>query len=121
MYQNIDIFQQGGAADKDLLDRLVEGYEETVPLPAQILAGFTPPGMAADLAAGGKYGRDAIGEFRAGNIKPGLMYAGIAGLSTLGALPLIGDLFRPGKQALKSGIASLPTTKADVMKHQEDL
>jgi len=121
MYQNIDIFQQGGAADKDLLDRVVEGYEENVPIPAQILAGFTPPGMAADLVAGGKYGRDAIEEFREGNIKPGLMYAGIAGLSTLGALPLIGDLFRPGKQALKSGIASLPTTKADVMKHQEDL
>jgi len=120
MYQNIDIFQQGGAADKDLLDRVVEGYEENVPLPAQILAGFTPPGMAADLA-GGKYGRDAIEEFRAGNIKPGLMYAGIAGLSTLGALPLIGDLLRPGKQALKSGIASLPTSKADVLKHQEDL
>ena len=121
MYQNIDIFQQGGAADKDLLDRVVEGYEENVPLPAQILAGFTPPGMAADLAAGGKYGRDAVEEFRAGNIKPGLMYAGIAGLSTLGALPLIGDLLRPGKQALKSGIASLPTSKADVLKHQEDL
>ena len=121
MYQNIDIFQQGGAADKDLLDRVVEGYEENVPLPAQILAGFTLPGMAADLAAGGKYGRDAIEEFRAGNIKPGLMYAGIAGLSTLGALPLIGDLLRPGKQALKSGIASLPTSKADVLKHQEDL
>ena len=121
MYQNIDIFQQGGAADKDLLDRVVEGYEENVPLPAQILAGFTPPGMAADLAAGSKYGRDAIEEFRAGNIKPGLMYAGIAGLSTLGALPLIGDLLRPGKQALKSGIASLPTSKADVLKHQEDL
>ena len=43
MYQNIDIFQQGGAAEKDLLDRAVEGYEENVPLPAQILAGFTPP------------------------------------------------------------------------------
>ena len=121
MYQNIDIFQQGGAADKDLLDRVVEGYEENVPLPAQILAGLTLPGMAADLAAGGKYGRDAVEEFRAGNIKPGLMYAGIAGLSTLGALPLIGDLLRPGKQALKSGIASLPTSKADVLKHQEDL
>ena len=121
MYQNIDIFQQGGAADKDLLDRVVEGYEENVPLPAQILAGFTPPGMAADLVAGGKYGRDAVEEFRAGNIKPGLMYAGIAGLSTLGALPLIGDLLRPGKQALKSGIASLPTSKADVLRHQEDL
>ena len=40
MYQNIDIFQQGGAADKDLLDRVVEGYEENVPLPAQILAWF---------------------------------------------------------------------------------
>ena len=120
MYQNIDIFQQGGAADKDLLDRVVEGYEENVPLLAQIAAGFTPPGMAADLVAGGKYGRDAIGEFREGNIKPGLMYAGIAGLSTLGALPLVGDLLRPGKQALKSGIASLDDDMLDLKKILDD-
>ena len=120
MYQNIDIFQQGGAADKDFLDRAVEGYEENVPIPAQILAGFTPPGMAADLVAGGKYGRDAIEEFREGNIKPGLMYAGIAGLSTLGALPLIGDLLRPGKQALKSGIASLDDDMLDLKKILDD-
>ena len=115
MYQDIDIFQEGGAADKDLLDRVVEGYEENVPLPAQILAGFTPPGMAADLVAGGKYGRDAIEEFREGNIKPGLMYAGIAGLSTLGAIPLVGELAtlvkKPLKASLKTskGIESLPT------------
>ena len=73
--------------------------------------------MAADLAAGGKYGRDAIEELREGNIKPGLMYAGIAGLSTLGALPLIGDLLRPGKQALKSGIASLDDDMLDLKKN----
>tara|TARA_A100001201_G_scaffold4552_3_gene9053 strand:+ start:3140 stop:4489 length:1350 start_codon:yes stop_codon:yes gene_type:complete len=123
LLDNIDIFQSGGAADADLLDIFVEGYEQNVPLPAQILAGFTPPGMALDIAAGGKYGRDAIEEFREGNIKPGLMYAGIAGLSTLGAIPLIGELFRPGKEVLKKGITSLATSNTvdDVVKHQADI
>ena len=50
---NINVFEP------DLLDRAVTGYEENVPLLAQIAAGFTPPGMAMDIAAAGKYGRDA--------------------------------------------------------------
>ena len=28
MYQDVDIFQEGGPADKDLLDIAVEGYED---------------------------------------------------------------------------------------------
>ena len=55
---NVNIF----APEKDILDRAVEGYEENVPLVGQIAAGFTPPGMAMDVVAAGKYGRDAVGE-----------------------------------------------------------
>ena len=61
---NVNIFEPG----KDILDRAVEGYEENVPLVGQIAAGFTPPGIAMDVAAAGKYGRDAFKEFKQGNI-----------------------------------------------------
>ena len=106
MYQDIDIFQEGGPAEKDLLDRAVEGYEENVPLLAQIVAGFTPPGMAMDVAAAGKYGRDAFRDFGAGNVGEGLLNLGIAGLSGLAAVPLYGEAANLLKQPLKAGLKS---------------
>ena len=106
MYQDIDIFQEGGPAEKDLLDITVEGYEENVPLLAQIGAGFTPPGMAMDVAAAGKYGRDAYRDFSAGNIGEGFLNAGIAGLSGLAAIPLVGEVANLLKQPLKAGLKS---------------
>ena len=123
MYENVDIFQEGGPADKDLLDIAVEGYEENVPLPAQMLAGFTLPGMAIDFAAAGKYGRDATRQFREGNVGQGFGNLGIAALSGLAAVPLIGELANLAKQPLKKGITSLPsaTNKADILKHQADI
>jgi len=123
MYQDIDIFQQGGAADKDLLDRTVEGYEENVPLLGQIAAGFTPPGMAMDIAAAGKYGRDAARQFSEGNIGSGFGNLGIAALSGLAAVPLVGELANLAKQPLKKGIQSLPSNnpRYEITRHQEDL
>ena len=123
MYQDIDIFQQGGAADKDLLDRTVEGYEENVPLLGQIAAGFTPPGMAMDIAAAGKYGRDSFKDFSQGNIGSGFGNLGIAALSGLAAVPLFGELANLAKQPLKKGIQSLPSNnpRYEITRHQEDL
>jgi hypothetical protein len=123
MYQDIDIFQQGGAAEKDLLDRTVEGYEENVPLPAQILAGFTLPGMGMDFAAAGKYGRDSFKDFSQGNIGSGFGNLGIAALSGLAAVPLVGELANLAKQPLKKGIQSLPSNnpRYEITRHQEDL
>ena len=89
---NINVFEPG----KDYLDRAVEGYEQNVPLLAQIGAGFTPPGVAIDIAEMTKYGRDAAREFGQGNIGRGFANAGIAGLSALGTIPLVGDLIKPG-------------------------
>ena len=89
---NINVFEPS----KDYLDRAVEGYEENVPLLAQIGAGFTPPGVAIDIAEMTKYGRDAAREFGQGNIGRGFANAGIAGLSALGTIPLFGDLIKPG-------------------------
>jgi len=92
---SIDVFQP------DALDRAVTGYEENVPLAAQIVAGLTPPGMAIDIAAAGKYGRDAARAIKQGDLGRGGVAAGIAGLSLLGAVPLIGDLARGPKSFLK--------------------
>ena len=123
MYENVDIFQEGGPADKDLLDIAVEGYEENVPLPAQMLAGFTLPGMGMDIAAAGKYGRDSFRDFSQGNIGSGFGNLGIAALSGLAAVPLVGELANLAKQPLKKGIASLPSNnpKYEITRHQEDL
>ena len=123
MYQDVDIFQEGGPADKDLLDIAVEGYEENVPLLGQVAAGFTPPGMAMDIAAAGKYGRDSFRDFSQGNIGKGFGNLGIAALSGLAAVPLVGELANLAKQPLKKGIASLPsaTNKVDILKHQADI
>jgi len=89
---NVNIFEPG----KDYLDRAVEGYEENVPLLGQIAAGFTPPGVAIDIAEMTKYGRDAARQFGQGNMRGGFANAGIAGLSALGTIPLVGDLIKPG-------------------------
>ena len=123
MYENVDIFQEGGPADKDLLDIAVEGYEENVPLPAQMLAGFTLPGMGMDIAAAGKYGRDSFRDFSQGNIGSGFGNLGIAALSGLAAVPLVGELANLAKQPLKKGIASLPSNnpRYEITRHQEDL
>ena len=104
MYRDIDIFQDGGAAQRDLLDIAVEGYEENVPLLAQIAAGFTPPGVAMDIAAAGKYGRDAYRDFTQGELGSGAMKLGIAGLSGLAAIPVLGELTRFGKEPLKRAL-----------------
>ena len=116
----------------DLLDLAVTGYEENVPLAAQIAAGFTPPGMAADVLAATKYGRDAARDFTQGRLGQGGANLGIAALSGLGAIPLIGDLARGPKSFLKGmvktktqpgGISNL--TQQDprfaLTRHQEDL
>ena len=94
---NVNIFNP----ERDILDRVVEGYEENVPLVGQIAAGFTPPGMAMDIAAAGKYGRDAFRGVQEGNYGKAALYGGIAGLSALGAVPLIGDLMKGPKSLLK--------------------
>ena len=94
---NIDVFDQ-----RDALDKAVEAYED-VPLLAQIGIGLTPPGLAIDAAETAKYGRDAISDFGEGEIKSGLINTGIAGLSALGAIPIVGDILkRYGKKGLKA-------------------
>ena len=123
---SIDVFQP------DALDRAVTGYEENVPLAAQIVAGLTPPGMAIDIAAAGKYGRDATRAISEGNLGRGGIAAGIAGLSLLGAVPLFGDLAKGPKSVLKQklkkgtqpgGIGNLPTQnqRFGFTRHQKDL
>ena len=124
---SIDIF----TPQQDLLDRGVLAYEENVPLIGQIAAGFTPPGMAVDLAATAKYGRDAVKDLTAGRGKEGAINLGIAGLSALGAIPLIGDLARGPKSYLRGlvapkksqGIADLgvQNPRYEITRHQEDL
>jgi len=118
-----DISQYIQPDDRDLLDKTVEGYEEVVPLPAQMLAGFTLPGMGMDIAAAGKYGRDSFADFSQGNIGSGFGNLGIAALSGLAAVPLVGELANLAKQPLKKGIQSLPTDnpRYAVTRHQEDL
>ena len=104
---NVNIF----APEKDILDRAVEGYEENVPLAGQIAAGFTPPGMAMDVVAAGKYGRDAVRNIAEGEYGKGALYGGIAGLSLLGSIPLFGELARIPKGLLKG----MDVSKADEM------
>jgi len=115
-----DISQYIQPDDRDLLDKTVEGYEEVVPLPAQIAAGFTPPGMAMDIAAAGKYGRDSFADFSQGNIGSGFGNLGIAALSGLAAVPLVGELANLAKQPLKKGIASLDEDMLDLKKILDD-
>lgn len=122
---NINVFAP------DLLDKAVTGYEENVPLVAQIAAGFTPPGVAADVAAATKYGRDAVRDFTQGRLGQGGANLGIAALSGLGVIPVVGDLARGPKSVLKQmvkadtptgGISSLPKDpRYGLTRHQEDL
>lgn len=119
---NINVFAP------DLLDKAVIGYEENVPLAAQIAAGFTPPGIAADVVAATKYGRDAARAIKQGDLGRGGVAAGIAGLSLLGAVPLLGDLARGPKSFLKGlaktkgpqGIESLDKDMMDLQKIIKD-
>ena len=86
--------------NRSFLDKTVEGYEEGVPLPAQIALGFTVPGMAMDAAAAVKYGGDAFDDFSQGNLMAGALKTGVAGLSALGAIPLVGDAAGVAKRFL---------------------
>ena len=107
---SIDIF----TPQQDLLDRGVIAYEANVPLLGQVAAGFTPPGMGIDLLSAGKYGRDAFRDFAAGQGREGAINLGIAGLSALGAIPLIGDLARGPKSLLRQALT--PKTKDPLLK-----
>ena len=111
LVESIKKLQAGGEVSPDALDRLVTGYEENVPLIAQIGAGFTPPGMALDVAAAGKYGRDAFRDFSAGNLGQGAVNLGIAGLSGLAAIPLVGELANLGKIGLKRAVKTKSGTE----------
>ena len=99
--------------DRDYLDRLVGAYEENVPLIAQIGMGFTPAGVAIDVAEATKYGRDAYRKAMQGELGQAGISTGIAALSALGAVPLLGDLIKAGgKPALKGLAKSIRTEDA---------
>jgi hypothetical protein len=108
---NINIF----APQEDLLDMGVKAYEENVPLLGQIGVGLTPPGLAIDAAEAAKYGRDAFRDFGQGNIGSGLANTGIAALSAIGLVPVVGDLLKTGgKSLIKRTFMSDPAlAKAD--------
>ena len=109
---NIDVFN-----DKDFLDVAVEGYEENVPLLGQIGIGVTPVGVGIDIAEATKYGRQGLGELSAGLgalsspfqwhksgplLSSGAKHLGIAGLATIGAIPVLGDIAQKlGKRKIK--------------------
>ena len=101
-----DISQYIKPDDRDFLDKGIEEYEANVPLLTQIGVGFTPPGMAIDVAAAGKYGRDAFRDFGEGEIGEGFKNVGIAGLSGLAAIPLLGEIANLVKQPLKASLKS---------------
>jgi len=90
----------------DPLDVAVGAYEQT-PLLQQIAMGMTPPGMAIDVAEAAKYGRDAYRSLAEGEYGPAAMAGGIAALSTLGLVPLVGDVAKAGGKALIKGIEGL--------------
>ena len=99
--------------DRDYLDRAVGAYEENVPLIAQIGMGFTPAGVAIDVAEATKYGRDAYRKAMQGELGQAGISTGIAALSALGAVPLLGDLIKAGgKPALKGLAKSIRTEDA---------
>ena len=101
-----DISQYIKTDKRDFLDKGIEEYEANVPLLTQIGVGFTPPGMAIDVAAAGKYGRDAFRDFGEGEIGEGFKNLGIAGLSGLAAIPLVGELAALAKQPVKASLKS---------------
>ena len=96
MNQDVDIF----APEPDALDKAVTAFEENVPLAGQIAVGLTPAGIAVDVAEVGKYGRDALRDFSEGRVGSGLGNVGIAGLSALGLIPIIGDLAKAGGKSV---------------------
>jgi hypothetical protein len=102
--QNLQRFNQGGDVnifEPDALDRGVEAYEAT-PLAAQIAAGFTPAGLAADVASAAKYGRDAVRNLVAGQYGEAATPAILAALSAVGLIPVVGDIAKKvGSKAVR--------------------
>ena len=93
--EDVNIFEP------DLLDRGVEAYEAT-PLAAQILAGFTPAGLAADVASAAKYGRDAVRNLVAGKYGEAATPAILASLAAVGLIPVVGDIAKKvGSKAVR--------------------
>jgi hypothetical protein len=99
---------------KDYLDLAVESYEKNVPLAGQIAAGFTLPGMGIEGLQAVKYGRDAVRDLQRGNLGQAGISAGIAGLTTLGIIPLFGELARPATKYLKSFKADFKDPIVDI-------
>ena len=93
----LQYFDRGGQS-KDLLDRGVEAYEEA-PIIAQIIAGETPAGFAADVASAAKYGRDAVRSVVAGQYGDALAPSIMSALSIVGLIPGIGALGTLGKKS----------------------
>ena len=93
----LQYFDKGGQS-KDLLDRGVEAYEES-PIIAQIIAGETPAGFAADVASAAKYGRDAVRSVVAGQYGDALAPSIMSALSIVGLIPGIGALGTLGKKS----------------------
>ena len=100
LVESIKKLQAGGEVSPDALDRFVSSYEENVPLAGQIGLGLTPAGVAIDVAEVGKYGRDALRDFSEGRVGGGLGNLGIAGLSALGLVPIVGDLAKAGGKSV---------------------
>ena len=93
--ENIDIFEP------DMLDKGVEAYEE-LPITAQIAAGFTPAGLAADVATAAKYGRDAVRNLIEGRYGEAAAPAILTALAAVGLIPVIGDIAKKyGSRAVK--------------------
>ena len=93
--EDVNIFEP------DLLDQGVEAYEAT-PLAAQILAGFTPAGLAADVASAAKYGRDAVRNLVAGQYGEAATPAILASLAAVGLIPVVGDIAKKvGSKAVR--------------------
>jgi shikimate kinase len=118
---SIDIF----TPQQDLLDKGVIAYEENVPLIGQIGVGLTPPGLGVDLAETSKYGRDAYRDFSQGRLGPGFANTGIAALSAIGLVPVIGDLLKTGgksfiKRNFMSDSALAKADKDDLRKIIDD-
>jgi len=110
---DIDIFEP------DALDKGVEAYED-LPLAAQIAAGFTPAGLAADVATAAKYGRDAVRQLIAGKYGEAAAPAILAALAGVGLIPVVGDIAKKyGSRAVKDTFE--PTGKILGRAYNQDL
>jgi hypothetical protein len=106
--EDVNIFEP------DALDRGVAAYEET-PLAAQILAGFTPAGLAADVASAAKYGRDAVRNLVAGQYGEAATPAILAALAAVGLIPVVGDIAKKvGSKAVKESFDKTGAYKGEV-------